>query len=114
MKEKRAKMTRRANRTRAKIEGTSLRPRLSVFRSVRHISAQLINDETGKTIVSASDMQLKLKGKPVEIARQIGEELGKRAIAAGVNAVVFDRGSYQYAGAVKALAEGARASGLQF
>ena len=59
-------------------------------------------------------MQLKLKGKPVEVARQVGEEIGKRAIAAGIKTVVFDRGSYQYAGAVKALAEGARASGLQF
>lgn len=115
MKQKRERVARRANRTRAKIHGTEKRPRLSVFRSVKHIFAQIINDDSGKTVVAASDLQLKLTtGKPVEKAAEVGKAIATRAKEAGVTTVVFDRGSYQYAGAVKALAEAAREAGLQF
>lgn len=110
---KRAGQIRRAIRTRAKIHGTAERPRLSVYRSAKHISAQLINDDLGRTVVAATDVKL-TEGKPLERAALVGAELAKSAKAAGVSAVVFDRGSYQYHGRVKALAEAAREGGLQF
>jgi large subunit ribosomal protein L18 len=110
---KRHGAVRRAVRTRAKIHGTAERPRLSVFRSDKHMSAQLINDDTGRTIASASDMK-STSGKPLERAVAIGEALAKAAVAAGVTTVIFDRGSYLYHGRVKALAEACRANGLQF
>jgi large subunit ribosomal protein L18 len=86
-----------------------------VFRSHKHISAQIINDEIGRTLVSATDMKLEAKGlKPVEIATKIGSELAHKAKAAGITAVVFDRGGYRFHGRVKAVAEAARAGGLEF
>ncbi|MEK9155201.1 MAG: 50S ribosomal protein L18 [Patescibacteria group bacterium] len=110
---KRHGAARRAIRTRAKIHGTAERPRLSVFRSDKHIGAQLINDDTGRTIAAASDVK-SADGKPLERAAAIGVALAKAATAAGVTAVIFDRGSYLYHGRVKALAEACRANGLQF
>lgn len=110
---KRSRQTRRAIRTRAKIKGTASCPRLTVFRSDKHISAQLINDELGRTLAAASDMK-SMAGKPLERAAAVGTLLAGAAKAAGVTKVVFDRGSFRYHGRVKALADAARASGLEF
>lgn len=112
---KRHRAARRAVRTRAVLASVSSRPRLSVFRSSRHIYAQVIDDAQGKTLASASDLKLEAKGKkPVEIAALVGAEVARAAKEAGIEAVVFDRGSYKYHGRVKALAEAAREAGLQF
>jgi len=111
---KRARAVRRATRVRARIEGTKERPRLSVFRSHRHISAQLIDDTTGRTLAAASDMKAKSEAKPLERAAAVGTELAEAAKKAGVTTVIFDRGSYLYHGRVKALAEAAREAGLVF
>lgn len=114
-KHKRLNLLRRAHRTRAKVRGTSERPRLSVYRSLRHISAQVIDDSTGKTLVSANDVKMDRSGKkPVEIAAAVGAEIAKSAKAAGITAIVFDRGGYKYHGRVKALADAAREGGLEF
>lgn len=110
---KRARAVRRAKRVRSTIQGTAERPRLSVFRSLRHISAQLIDDVQGRTLASASDMKM-ADGKPLERAQKVGTELAASAKKAGVTTVVFDRGSYLYHGRVKALAEAAREAGLVF
>ncbi|MCR4311676.1 MAG: 50S ribosomal protein L18 [Candidatus Uhrbacteria bacterium] len=110
---KRHRQERRAIRTRAKIQGTATCPRLTVFRSDKHISAQLINDELGRTLAAATDMKSK-EGKPIERAATVGTLLAEAAKAAGVTKVVFDRGSFRYHGRVKALADAARASGLEF
>lgn len=104
---------RRANRTRARIEGTAQRPRLSVFRSNTHISIQAIDDITGTTICSAHDMAIST-GTKSERATLVGETIAKELIAKGVTACIFDRGGYLYHGRVKSLAEGARSAGLQF
>ncbi|MEK7183434.1 MAG: 50S ribosomal protein L18 [Patescibacteria group bacterium] len=111
---KRARAARRATRVRARIVGTKERPRLSVFRSHRHISAQLIDDTTGRTMAAASDMKAKTEAKPLERAAAVGAELAGAAKKAGVTTVIFDRGSYLYHGRVKALAEAAREAGLVF
>lgn len=109
----------RHGRVRNKISGTSLRPRLSVYRSTSEIYAQLIDDEKGVTLVSAStlDKEVKpqLEGKTkTEQAQIVGEIVAKRAIKSGLKQVVFDRGGYLYIGRVKALAESARSAGLEF
>ena len=104
---------RRANRTRSNISGTAERPRLSVFRSSKHISVQAIDDISGKTLVSASDKDVKAES-PVEVAKAVGADIAKKLIEANVKSVVFDRGSYKYHGRVKALADGAREGGLEF
>jgi len=115
MKEKHAKKLRRATRVRAKVRGTAERPRLSVHRSLRHMSVQVIDDVAGTTLASTSDKHVDAAGKkPVEVASLIGAEIAKRAQAAGITTVVFDRGSYLYHGRVKALAEAAREGGLTF
>ncbi len=106
-------------RVRRTISGTAGKPRLNVFRSLTDIYAQLIDDEAGHTLVSASsiDGQLRksMKGKnKTEQARAVGEELAKRAQDQGIKAVVFDRGGFRFAGRVKALADGAREEGLEF
>lgn len=114
-KQKRQRLHRRANRTRAKVRGTAERPRLSVYRSLRHISAQVIDDASGKTLVAVTDAKVDAKGKkPVEVAALVGSALAEAAKGAGVTAVVFDRGGYKYHGRVKALAEAAREGGLEF
>ena len=103
----------RRRRVRAKIRGSAERPRISVFRSNRGISAQLIDDDGGRTIAAVNWTEAELRGlKPMEQAKKVGELLAQRATAAGVNTAVFDRGGYQYHGRVKALAEGVRDGGL--
>jgi len=113
-KQKKARQYLRARRVRARIQGTTERPRLSVKRSLKHIYAQIIDDEAQKTLVAASDKDLsEIKGKhPLEIAREVGKIIAERAKKSGVQSVVFDRGSYLYHGRVAALAEGAREAGL--
>jgi len=110
---------RRHLRVRKKISGTPERPRLSVFRSAKHIYAQLIDDTRGVTLVSASTLDKELAGQiknggNVEAARKVGELVAKRALAKGFNKVVFDRGGYLYHGRVQALADAAREAGLDF
>lgn len=130
---------RRHLRVRAKIVGTALRPRLSVFRSCKHVWVQLIDDQKGITLAAASDTveqsassrkqeaAAKLKvssppdralateaGKKTERALELGKMLAKKALSSGIREVVFDRGGYKYHGRIKALAEGARAGGLKF
>lgn len=110
---------RRHRRVRRKVFGTAERPRLNVFRSLRHIYAQIIDDERGVTLVAASTIDRELRGKldgltKTEQARKVGELVAKRALAAGITKVVFDRGGYRYHGRVKALAEASREAGLQF
>lgn len=112
---KQEKATRRKNRVRAKISGTAKRPRLNVFRSLKHVYAQLIDDEKSKTIVSAKDTEVKSdKSKPSEVAEKVGELIAKKAIEAGVKEIVFDKSSYKFHGRVKAIADGARKGGLKF
>ena len=107
---------RRHRRVRSKIHGTAERPRLVVFRSNRGVSAQLVDDHSGRTVVSAGWMQLpkSFKGDKTEQAAEVGKLLAASAKKAGIDSVVFDRGGYLYHGRVKALAEGAREGGLQF
>ena len=106
---------RRAVRVRAKVRGTAERPRLSVFRSNRAIWAQVIDDASGRTLASADSNHLTDKGlNKKDQATKVGELVAERAKAAGIERVVFDRGSYLYHGRVKALADGARESGLDF
>ena len=106
----------RLARVRQKVRGTSERPRLSVFRSNRHIYAQVIDDIHGKTLAQVSDLKLtKEKGATLCVrAAKVGEAIGKAAIEKKIKTVVFDRGGYRYHGVVKALADGARKSGLRF
>ncbi|PZX03601.1 LSU ribosomal protein L18P [Psychrobacillus insolitus] len=106
----------RHGRVRAKITGTTERPRLNVFRSNKHLYAQLIDDTQGLTIVSASTMDKDFAGTAgnLEAAKQIGEIIAKRAVEKDIKSVVFDRGGYLYHGRVKALAEAARENGLEF
>jgi|SRR5690606_6495383 large subunit ribosomal protein L18 len=99
---------------RRKISGTAERPRLSVFKSNTGVYAQLIDDEKGVTLASASARELGKKGVNVEISHGVGKKLAEKAAAAGVQEVVFDRNGYLYHGNVKALAEGAREGGLKF
>lgn len=103
-------------RVRTKITGTTERPRLNVFRSNKHLFAQLIDDTQGVTIVSASTMDKDFTGSTgnVEAAKLIGETIAKRAVEKNIKSVVFDRGGYLYHGRVKALAEAARENGLEF
>ena len=115
MLEKRQRKIRRHKRVRAKISGTSKVPRLCVFRSDKHIYAQLIDDQKGKTLVSANDLKVKAgKNKKMEGAKEVGKLIAQKAQVLKVEKVVFDRGGYQYHGKVKALAEGAREGGLKF
>jgi large subunit ribosomal protein L18 len=109
----------RHKRIRRKVAGTASKPRLSVYISLKHVYAQLIDDETGRTLVSAStlDKELKeaLKEKTLtEKAKAVGKLIAERALAKGISEAVFDRGGYQYHGRVKALADEARNAGLKF
>jgi large subunit ribosomal protein L18 len=102
-------------RIRRKVRGSTERPRLAIYRSLNHIYAQIIDDELGKTLASASTTEKDLRGGTggnLEAARRIGAAIAERAIAQGINHVVFDRGGYLYHGRVKALTEAARKSGL--
>ncbi len=110
---------RRHARVRKHISGTSERPRLSVFRSLSEIYAQVIDDQAGRTLVSASsidqELRAKMKGlKKTEQARLVGEAIAERAKSKGIKRVVFDRGGFRYTGRVKALADSAREGGLEF
>lgn len=107
---------RRHKRVRRKIQGTAARPRLAVFRSNRYIYAQLIDDDEGRTLASASSQEQALRDRTLTVgtASEVGTLLAERAKAAGVSSVVFDRGGYAYHGRVKALAEAVREGGLEF
>ncbi len=107
------KRIRLKNKIRAKIFGTTERPRLSVFRSNNYIYAQIINDEKSVTLVSASDMKID-KGTKTERANTVGQEVAKLALAKGVKTCVFDRNGFKYTGRVKSLADSARKAGLNF
>ena len=105
----------RHNRVRGKISGTAERPRLCVFRSENNIYAQIIDDVAGNTLVSASSVEKDFEGGGnCEAAKKVGVAIAERALAKGIEDVVFDRGGYIYHGRVKALAEGAREGGLKF
>ncbi len=101
------------NRIREKLAGTAERPRLNVYRSLNHIYAQVVDDQTGQTLVSASSIKLKSRGN-VAAAKEIGKAVAEKAVAKGIKQVVFDRGGYLYHGRVKALADAAREAGLEF
>lgn len=107
---------RRANRTRRNLrrQVDTGRLRLSVFRSAKHIYAQVIDDRTGRTVAEANSKSVAAAGNKTDQAKQVGLTLAERAVAAGVKQVVFDRGSFKYHGRVKALADGAREGGLDF
>jgi large subunit ribosomal protein L18 len=100
-------------RIRAKLSGTGERPRLNVYRSLSHIYAQVIDDQTGQTLVSASTIKMKTGGN-LAAAKEIGKAVAEQAVAKGIKKVVFDRGGYLYHGRVKALADAAREAGLEF
>ncbi len=104
---------RRANRTRARLHGTSERPRMTVTRSLKHVYVQLVDDDKGVTVAAASDKDVTVKGKPVEIAQAVGALIAEKAKAAGLSQAIFDRGSYRFHGRVAAIAEGAREAGLK-
>ncbi len=115
---KRARL-RRKMRVRRTVLGTSERPRLSVFRSLKHIYAQIINDETGRTLVQASSLSPEIKGGDgeggkKEVAKKVGELVAQKALQEGITKICFDRGGYKYHGRVHSLADGARAKGLDF
>ena len=114
---KNEKRLRIKRRVRKNVTGTEARPRLTVFRSNKEIYAQIVDDVTGKTISAASSRDKDIssaKGTKTEIATLVGKAIGERAIKAGVEAIAFDRGGYQYHGRVKSLADGAREAGLKF
>jgi large subunit ribosomal protein L18 len=108
---------RRHFRVRKKVRGTAERPRLAVFRSNKHVYAQLIDDVAGRTLAAASTMESDARGSgtgTVAAAKSVGQRIGERAKAAGVSSAVFDRGGFQYHGRVAAVADGAREAGLEF
>ena len=120
-KTKEEKRKRRATRVRAKVAGTNERPRLSIFRSNKHIFAQLIDDAVGKTLISVSDGEVKLPAKKekglqtkVLASTEVGKLLAEKAEAKKIAKAVFDRAGYRFTGRVKAVAEGARVGGLEF
>lgn len=119
LKAKQSALARRQRRVRGKVTGTAERPRLSVHRTNTHIYAQVIDDRAGRTLASASSLDPETKGElksgaNIDAAKIVGEAIGRRAVAAGVTEVVFDRGGRLYHGRVKALADGARSAGLKF
>lgn len=112
--QKREKRIVRKRRIRSKISGTATRPRLAIFRSNAHLYAQLIDDTTGKTLVSVGDYKGGSKGSKIEIAQKLGKDMASSADAKGIKEAVFDRGGYIYSGRVKAFADAAREGGLKF
>jgi large subunit ribosomal protein L18 len=119
VQDKREARQRRHHRVRRIVRGTAERPRLTVFKSLRHIYAQIINDDDGRTLVAASTLSKDLSrpaehAKKLEVAKAVGTLVADRALAAQIQAVVFDRGGYPYHGRVKALATAARDRGLKF
>lgn len=101
-------------RIRKKVTGSTERPRLAVFRSGKHIYAQIVDDTQGKTLVSFSTLEGELKTKNIDTAKKIGAEVAKRALAKNIKNVVFDRSGYVFHGRIKAVADGAREAGLSF
>lgn len=114
MLKKQEKRLRRHKRVRAKIFGTAKLPRLCVFRSSKHIYAQLVDDEKGKIIAASGDKELKGKKPKQEKAKEVGKLIAKKSLEKKIEKVLFDRGGYKYHGRVKALADGAREGGLKF
>ncbi len=120
VREKATRRKRAHQRLRQRLSGTTERPRLSIFKSSRYVYAQVINDLTGQTLVAATSLEPSLKAKigtstaTKSAAKAVGEAVAERALAKGIQQVVFDRGGYVYHGRVKELAEAARAKGLQF
>ena len=106
--------SKRHRRVRVYVSGTQERPRLSVFRSLNHVYAQLIDDGASRTLAAASTVDLKAKGNGMAEAAQVGKAIAAKAKAAGVSSVVFDRGGFLYHGRIKALADAAREAGLEF
>jgi large subunit ribosomal protein L18 len=117
-KKRREGRLRRHRRVRKKVHGTAARPRLAVYRSNRHLSAQLIDDDSGRTIASASSLEADFRkqqaGGNVAAATAVGTLIAQRAKAAGITSVVFDRGGFLYHGRIAAIADAARAAGLEF
>lgn len=113
-KKKAAALVTRHNRVRKKVVGTADRPRLAVYRSNRHVYAQLIDDLAGRTLASASSLKDADGGDPKAEAKAVGKAIAGRAKEAGISKVTFDRGGFQYHGRVQAVAEGAREGGLEF
>ncbi len=112
---KRVKRLKNKARIRKKVDGSSDRPRLAVFKSTRHIYAQLVDDRKGQTLVSVSTLSDEIKGvKKTEAAKQIGALLAKKALEKKIKSVVFDRSGYVFHGRIKAVADGAREAGLSF
>lgn len=110
---------RRHARIRRKVAGTAVKPRLSVYRSLNNISAQIIDDSTGKTLVAASSMEQEIRsglkhGGNREAAKRVGASIAQKALGQNIKLIVFDRSGYQYHGCIKALADAAREKGLQF
>jgi large subunit ribosomal protein L18 len=117
MTQKTESRTRRHRRVRKKVRGTAIRPRLAVFRSSKHVYAQVVDDVAGRTIASASTIEVESRSGTtanVDAAKAVGKRIGERAKAAGIESVVFDRGGFRYHGRVAGVAEGARDAGLQF
>lgn len=113
--DKNANRVKRHARVRKSVSGTAARPRLCAYRSLSAIYAQLVDDQLGHTLVSASSKEIDSAGKTkVEIAFLLGEKIGEKAIDKKIKAVVFDRGGYLYTGRIKAVADGARKAGLEF
>jgi len=116
MSVKKEKRIRRHKKIRMRIHGTKDRPRLFVFRSNQHIYAQLVNDDSAKVLMSASDKGIKIKKgeKKIDIAKEVGKAIAKKAMENKIEKVVFDRGGIIFHGRIKALADGAREEGLKF
>ena len=112
--DRKAARARRHRRVRVRVSGTPEQPRLSIFRSLNHIYAQVIDDSTGRTLAAASTVDLKAGGNDAAAASAVGKAIAQKASAAGVKSVVFDRGGFLYHGRVKALADAAREAGLDF
>jgi large subunit ribosomal protein L18 len=111
---KRIGRERRRGRIRARVTGTDARPRLAVYKSNRYLHAQLIDDMAGKTLISGSTKDAAKKAKKIDAAKVLGAELAKRALAAGITTIVFDRGGFRYTGRIATLADAAREAGLKF
>jgi len=114
MLQKQIKRKKRHVRVRGKFMGNKSQPRLCVFRSNKHIYAQLIDDEKNKVLANISDAKIKTRGAKTDFAKEVGKLLAKEALALKINKVVFDRAGYKYHGRIKSLAEGAREGGLKF
>ena len=112
--QKRNKRAIRHGRVRSRVSGSASRPRLNVFKANRHIYAQVIDDQTRKTLASASSLKIKAKGKKSDIAKEVGKAVATQALSKNIKTVTFDRGGFAYHGRIKSLAVGAREGGLEF